>query len=87
MRMTKAILNAKVDNVNRLLGFDPTTNLYAVEGAITLYGAYGGYGVHRYSGGRGGVSDLMGGCQTAREAARFLDGMREALYIAREVHV
>lgn len=83
MRMTKACLQGKVRTINTLLGFEAEP-AYDTQGSVVLYGAYGGHGVHRYSGGHGGVSDLMGGCQTARECARFLDGMIAALYAAEE---
>jgi hypothetical protein len=80
MRVTKASLRAQISIVNRMIGHekDPA---YATEGALTLYCAHGGYGVHRYSGGHGGVSDLMGGCQPARECQAFLSGMIAALRI------
>ena len=84
MRITKSHLEGKVRTVNTLLGHGENP-AYSTPGAITLYMAYGGYGVHRYSEhGRGAVSDLMGGCQTARECGRFLDGMIATLYELRD---
>lgn len=82
-RITGAHLQGKVDTVNRLLGVDPDAP-YSTVGKVVLSGAYGGHGVHRYVNTSGGVSDLMGGHFPAREAARFLDGMIQALYIIRE---
>lgn len=84
MRITPKHLEAKVGIVNTLLGFaaDPP---YSTVGAVVLYSAYGGKGVHRYSNECGGVADLMGGCQTAGECSRFLDGMITALRIARDL--
>lgn len=80
MRITAAHLEAKVLIINRLLGFtsDPP---YPTPGAVMLYSAYGGRGVHRVSNPGGGREDLMGGCQPARECSRFLDGMIAALRI------
>lgn len=84
-RLTRATLSAMVDTANRLQGFDPEADLYAVEGAFTLSGAYGGHAVHRYSGPHGGVSDLTGGHRSAKETERFLSGLIHGLRISREV--
>lgn len=86
MRITVKHLEAKVGIVNTLLGH-PADPPYSTVGAVVLYQAYGGKGVHRYSNDGGGVNDLMGGCQTAGECARFLDGMITALRITRETEV
>lgn len=80
MRITAAHLEAKVSTINRLLGFASGAP-YPTPGAVLLYSAYGGRGVHRVSNTAGGQEDLMGGCQPARECSRFLDGMIAALRI------
>jgi hypothetical protein len=77
-RITDAHLEAKVRIVNGLLGY-PDSAGYGTDGLVVLYGAYGGTGVHVYSGPHGGHSDLMGYCGTKREAALFLSGMIAAL--------
>lgn len=83
MNITKSHLEGKVDTINRMLGYELPI-AYSTDGAIVLSGAYGGTGVHRYSGPHGGVSDLMGGHYTKREAGKFLDGMIHALRILKE---
>ena len=80
-RITNAHLEGKVRMINKLLGNDPDAP-YSTPGVVVLSGAYGGTGVHRYVNTSGAVSDLMGGHFTKREVAWFLDGMREALFIA-----
>lgn len=82
-RITTAHLEGKVATVNRLLGNDPDAP-YSTPGVVILSSAYGGTGVFRYVNTSGGVSDLMGGHWTRREAAMFLDGMTESLYITKE---
>lgn len=81
-RITKAHLQAKVDTVNRMLGIDPEAP-YSTIGKVTLSGAYGGTGVHRYVNVFGGVADLMGGHYSKREVGHFLNGMIAALRIVR----
>jgi len=78
-RMTREVLNAKCDNVNRLLGFpDPKKISYNTEGALKIAGAYGGYRIETTT--SGGCSPVGGhGYGTMREAALVLDGMSEAL--------
>ena len=84
MRITQTFLRAQVGVINGLLGF-PDDAPAMTPGMVTLYSAYGGYGVHRYSEwGQGSVSDLMGGAGTARECSNFLAGMIAALRIASE---
>lgn len=78
MRITRKHLEAKVAIVNRLLGFREYP-AYSTIGAITLSGAYGGHGVHRWCNDAGGVDDLMGGHYPARETSQFLAGMIAAL--------
>lgn len=84
MRITRKHLEAKVGIVNRLLGFGDDHPPYSTIGAVTLYGAYGGHGVHQWCNDAGGCSDLMGHCGTANEANYFLSGMIAALRIATE---
>ena len=87
-RITEAQLRSKIDNVNRLLGFEGSERGFvpgAPDGSLCYSSAYGGHSVHRYTGGNRGVSDLLGGHGPARELAMFLDGMREALYLAQKV--
>lgn len=80
MRITKKHLQAKVAIINGMLGYDA---LWNTVGAVRLYCAYGGYGVHRVVNTAGGVDDLLP-CGTAREASMFLQGMIAALRIAWE---
>lgn len=82
-RITTAHLEGKVRTVNKLLGNDPDAG-YSTPGVVVLSGAYGGTGVHRYANTSGGVSDLMGGHLTKKEAGLFLDGMISALYAVKE---
>jgi len=70
-RITSAVLDQKVANVNRLLGSD----------TVQLYRAYGAVAVQNGIPGTSGVENLSG-FGTAREAAKFLDGMRAALLLA-----
>jgi hypothetical protein len=84
MRYTRSVVQAHIDNVNRLLGFDPETVQYNTVGALRLYSAYDAWTVHRVSNDGAGVSDVMGRLTTLREVALFLQGMREALYLVRE---
>lgn len=83
MRITDKQLEAKVGIVNRLLG-NPEGAGYSTPGVVVLSGAYGGTGVHRYVNESGGVSDLMGGHFTKREADWFLQGIIVALRAVRE---
>ena len=71
-RITNKHLEAKIAIVNGLLGYeDPAWN---TVGAVHLYGAYGGTGVHRTMNEQGGVEALFP-LGTKRETATFLDGM------------
>lgn len=83
MRITRNHLKAKMDIVNGMLGFDTSSDLYNVSGAVTLSGAYGGHAVHLYTGEHGGIRDLTGGHGTARECHEFLSGMIAALRMVR----
>ena len=80
-RMTISHIEAKVDTVNRILGFDPDAVSWDTVGAITLYRAYGSTGVRQTLNKSGGERDLMGGLGTMRECAHFLNGMIQALRI------
>lgn len=82
-RITRKHVEAQVDIVNRLLGH-PDDWSWKTDGAVVIGSAYGGYAVHRYTGTSGGVTDLMGGYLTLRDASRFLSGMIAALRIAQE---
>ena len=72
-RITAAHLRAKAETVAAITGEN-----------IQLYQAYGGYGVHLVHPDTS-HSDLMGGCQTAREASRFLSGMLAAVRLTERV--
>lgn len=76
MRYTRAWLDHQISVINAMLGVDART-----PGAIVLYPAYGGYGVHRFSVHGSGRESLLP-CVTSRECARFLAGMVSALEIA-----
>lgn len=73
-RITQKELSAQVETLNRILGREPGT-----IGAFELYGAYGGWAVHRRVNSGGGVTDLSGVAFTAREVHHFLNGMLAAL--------
>ena len=74
-RITQQHLEAKVDIVNSMLGFE-TPVPYGTDGAICLYMAYGDTAVHQYVGpGQRDLSTLG----TKREADQFLSGMIAAL--------
>jgi hypothetical protein len=79
-RITEKFLQARIDTVNRLLGFDPETVRWNTVGTVQLYGAYGATAVHRVVNDAGGVSDLSG-LGTRREIGLYLAGMIEALRI------
>lgn len=83
MRITAKFLEARVDTVNGLLGFQTENVKWSTVGAVRLSHAYGGYAVHRVCNESGGVSDLTGGHGSGREAAAFLGGMIEALRITK----
>ena len=83
-RMTISHIEAKVDTVNRLLGFDPAEVKWNTVGAVCLERAYGATGVRQTSNESGGERDLMGGLGTMRECAHFLNGMIQALRIRDE---
>lgn len=89
-RITRAFVEARIDNVNRLMGFvsddepdKPYRLAYNTVGAIYLSSAYNGYAVYQWMNDAGGVNDLSGGHGTLREAATFLQGMITALHEAR----
>ena len=84
-RITLAHVEAKVNIVNGLLGFNPDEVSWNTDGAICLNRAYGATGVAQYSGTGGGVRTLMP-LGTMREAANFLSGMIHALRLD-NVHV
>ena len=84
MRITKAVLDAKCENVNRLLGFNPDEITWKTEGSIVVEGAYDGCRVSIRTGQHGSTSPI--GSHTYgpnRDAALILDGFREALLLIR----
>lgn len=86
MRVTRKHLEAKVNIVNGMLGFDPdggSNGGYNHKGFLNLYCAYGGYQVHKYIGEAGAV-DSLSTLGTAREASQFLSGMIAALRIVQD---
>lgn len=74
-RISDLFLQAKVDTINTLQGFDTANVSWNTVGGIRLAGAYGGTGVEQVCNEHGGVSDLFGGYGTKREVAHFLTGM------------
>jgi hypothetical protein len=72
-RITNAILDAKVAQVNLALGYGKSPE-YPTVGAVVLYGAYGSTGVHRIVTDGGGVT-VLAGLGTKRETAIALDGI------------
>lgn len=91
MRITKTILQARVDTINFLLYDSKETHIdtmtkngryVPIEGRYMLSCAYGGYSVERLVGTRGGVSHACGvyGHFPARELelslSGFIDGIR-----------
>lgn len=84
-RITERLLRAKVDGINRMLGYsvdnDGPHGWSRELRSIRWDGAYGGHAVHQLITGTGGIHDLTGGHGTARECAAFLDGMIAALHI------
>ena len=80
MRYTKTFLRHQVDVINAMLG-NNSDAIYR-PGAIVLYSAYGGYGVHRISA-HGSGRDTLLPCVSSRECARFLAGMIAAVEISR----
>lgn len=80
MRMSKQHVEAKIEIVNGMLGFDADSVSWNTVGALRLQGAYGGYAVHRTVSTSGGIEDLTS-YGTLRECATFLSGMIAALRI------
>lgn len=81
MRLTRAIAEAKVDNCNRLLGFDPDTDRYQV-GMLMIQGAYGGWRVERITSESRSISPIGShGFGPIRDVCMILDGFRECLLI------
>jgi hypothetical protein len=76
MRLTQKHVEAKVEILNSLLGFEDPQ--YLTVGSIRLDGAYGGWAIHRVMNDGGSVSSLSD-FGTLREAERFLSGMIAAL--------
>lgn len=81
-RISRQHVQAKIDIVNGMLGFESVS--WNTVGALRLDGAYGGWAVYRICNESGGISDLTGGHDTARNTANFLSGMIAALRIAHE---
>lgn len=76
-RITRAFVEARIDTVNQLLGYSGT-ELPQTDGKVYLYGAYGSWAVHQYTGGHGGARTLHE-LSTLQEASIFLGGMIAAL--------
>lgn len=74
MRVTQTRLRNRIASVNALLGYgeEPT---YPTPGAYVLYGAYGGWDVHRICNASGGQESLLGGYGPARECDLYLSGV------------
>ena len=81
MRITKKYVQARLDILNRALGFTETS--WNTVGALSLYDAYGSTGVVRVVNTSGGVSTLKG-LGTLREAEIFIDGMIAATELKKE---
>ncbi|AKL88270.1 hypothetical protein GMA3_93 [Gordonia phage GMA3] len=71
MRMTRKHVQAKIDRINKRIGFD--TVEHNTVGAIQLRGMNGGYLVDRICNESGGINVLYSG--SLRECAAFIDGM------------
>ncbi len=56
-RITEKMLQAKVDYINKLKGFDHPK--YSTVGAYCLDHAYGGVALHQYCNEYGGISDVL----------------------------
>lgn len=82
-RMTRPRLEAKVQTVNRLLGFRDVT--YRTVGAIELQYAYGGVQVGQITEGHGISTLSTDGYGTMAQAGTFLDGMMAALRIRQQL--
>lgn len=80
-RITIKHVESKVAIVNSLLGFENPD--FRTEGTVDLDRAYGGTQVILYTS-QGGQTTIKHGYGTLREAANFLDGMRQTLYILKE---
>lgn len=81
MRITIAELEELVRNVNTMIGIDRDAPHNTV-GAVRLYRAYGGVGVHQVVTTGGGVTDLLA-VGKARETYFFLRGMVTGLRTTR----
>jgi len=84
MRITRKMVDARIESVNVLLGHGENP-AYSTVGAVTLGSAYGGYRVERYCNDAGAVSTLTNGYGTLREAYGFLQGMLSGLRISKEI--
>ena len=83
MRITKSVLDGQIDLVNRLVGNDPEADRNTI-GAVRLYGAYGGVGVHQVMSDGGGVTTLFP-VSTSRETYNFLQGLITGLRLNSKV--
>jgi hypothetical protein len=88
-RITRAFVQARIDIVNRLLGYDVPkggivwSNQSPPIGAVYLSGAYGGWAVYQWVNEHAGATDLSGhGHATLHEASTFLAGVIEGLRMA-----
>jgi hypothetical protein len=85
-RITDAQLYAKTLTVNHLLGFEVEdhSDLFLVDGSVTLDFAYGGVMVVQYVGPNGGETNLSER-GTKREALIYLNGLIKGLDMARKM--
>jgi hypothetical protein len=83
-RITDKWLYARTETVNHLLGFEGTaSDLFLVDGTVTIDQNIGGTRVVQYVGDGGGQRDLSDR-GTKREAYIFLNGLIKGLDIARK---
>ena len=79
MRVTKAMLDTKVDAINEKLGFEADKVQYNTIGAYTLSGAYGGWQLQKIVTDGGGVRSITSGYDTKKDLyyqlVAFLNGM------------
>lgn len=80
MRITQAHVSAKIDILNRMLGFENAK--WNTIGSVHLYGDASGWKLHLMMNEHGGVTSLTQS-GTLREAAAAVQGMIVATRIAR----
>lgn len=80
MRITEKMLQARVNYLNRMKGFEPEEVKYNTLGAFVLDYAYGGVALHRVLTEGGGVSDVFNsGHISKRDLFNRISALRQGI--------